>query len=76
MKNNRTNKKQKIDCPICHKKVLVKQYISYHLKRKHPESQYSKLIKRGMKLKLKKYNYVPIKDNDYFCDICQKIFNK
>lgn len=76
MKNNITNQKPKIDCPICHKKDLVKQYISYHMKRKHPESQYSKLIKRGMKLKLKRYFLVPIKDNDYFCDICQKTINK
>ena len=46
MKNNKENQKPKIDYPICHKKDLVKQYISYHMKRKHPVSQYSKLIKR------------------------------
>ena len=76
MKSNTINQKTKIDCPICHKKDLVKQYISYHMKRKHPESQYSKLIKRGMKLKLKQYILLPIKDNDYFCNICQKTINK
>jgi hypothetical protein len=44
MKNKAKIYKETIDYSICGKKNLVKKYICMHIKRRHPESEYSKII--------------------------------
>lgn len=68
--------KETIDCPICGKKKLIKKYISMHIKRRHPQSEYSKIISQGMTFKNNTNKDISLKENNYYCKICEKIINK
>jgi len=65
-----------IYCPECNK-PYIKQYLSQHIKRKHKNIDYSKIIKRGMRYKFKIINNIFLKSTEFYCNICKiKIKNK
>lgn len=76
MNNDKKLCKQRIDCPICGKKNFVKQYISMHIKREHPGSEYSQLISKGMKFKPNPSKDIFLNIDKYYCKVCQKAINK
>ena len=57
-------------------KNLVKNYISMHIKRRHPESEYNKIITQGMTFKNSTNKDIYLKDNNYYCKVCVKIINR
>ena len=66
-------KKNKVICPLC-QNSYIRKYISEHYKSQHPNSEYSKIIKKGMVYKRFNNNNLIFKTNaDFFCSICNKL---
>lgn len=64
--------KEKIHCPECNK-LLVKKYISSHIKKSHSKSRYSKNVRKGMRYGLKNKNLFIKSNTEYYCEICNTI---
>ena len=69
-------KKNKVICPLC-QNSYIRKYISEHYKSQHPNSEYSKIIKKGMVYKRFNNNNLIFKTNeDFFCSTCNKLIKK
>ena len=60
---------------MCHK-PYIKQYISMHIKKKHTNSLYSKMISRGMRSNLYEPKKFIVDSSQIFCDICCRFIAK
>jgi hypothetical protein len=67
--------KEKIHCPECNK-LLVKKYISSHIKKNHSKSQYSKNVRKGMRYGLKNKDLLTKSNTEYYCEICNTTIKK
>ena len=74
-KEEKTKKQIKQNCPLCNYSY-VKKYISTHLKNIHPDSEYSKIINRGVKYNLEKNPIFTSSDEMRYCKICKKLIKK
>ena len=75
MTKQKTQKEQ-IICQLCNK-IITKKYKSQHMRRKHKNSEYCKVVKKGMTYnKFNKNNTYFIKDCQFFCSYCNKMINK
>ena len=72
MENNSSIKKKVIKCPFC-TSILIKQYFSTHMKKIHPNSTYSTIIKKGMKFNFFEGLKEEINNDEFFCNICNAI---
>ena len=68
-------KKIKQNCPICNYSY-AKKYISFHIKNQHPNSEYSKIIRRGVKYNLKNNCSSTTNAEKQYCKICKKLIKK
>lgn len=71
MKNKRNTNKVVIPCPEC-SKAYIKQYISTHIKNKHKNTIYSKIIKRGMRYTLINNKNIFKTNKQIYCFICKR----
>ena len=74
-KSNSINYKVKKMCPICNN-PYIKKYLSTHIKNIHPDAEYSKIVKRGIKYNFKKSLTFLCNQDNCYCHICKKIIKK
>ena len=55
---------------------MWKKYISTHIKNIHPDSEYSKIIKRGVKYNWEKNPIFNSSDEMRNCKICKKLIKR
>ena len=70
MAKNQNIIKEKIHCPYCNK-LRIKKYISTHIKNKHSKSQYSQIVRKGMRYNLKNKDLIFKSNTKYYCEICR-----
>lgn len=68
--------KEKIECPLCQKQI-TKKYFSQHIRCKHSDNIYCKIVKRGMTYNIFNFNINnESKGEQYHCKTCNKYINK
>lgn len=68
--------KIKTNCPICNKE-LIKQYLSQHIRGRHPNDNYCKFVCRGTTYNAfnNSNNVDLLKDKQFYCKQCHKTMN-
>lgn len=75
-KDTKNVTKKTIICPLC-SNIYIKKYISQHFKSQHPNSEYSKIIKKGMVYPTYfNSNKIFIQNTEFYCSFCNKIIKK